>query len=123
MYRMKDRVITIADTIPDAMYMVRFGTVQMSAWGVTKKVGHGTLFGEMAILGLSPTGKRIRTSVALSVCELCVLTKAHFMELISCRPGFFDTLRQVSNMHLATLHYGSSLQIKFGLIVLLYLEP
>ena len=88
-YRMPGRVITLAGTVPDAMYMIRFGTVRIDGLGVRKNVSHGNLFGEMALMGLSLDGKRIRTSLAVSLCELCVLGKEHFQEIISTRPGDF----------------------------------
>ena len=88
-YRMPGRVITLAGTMPDAMYMIRFGTVRIDGLGVSKNVSHGNLFGEMALMGLSLDGKRIRTSLAVSLCELCVLGKEHFQEIISTRPGDF----------------------------------
>ena len=41
----------------------------------------GDVLGEMAILGLSHDGRRMRTSVCQTMCELCVLEKDDLMVL------------------------------------------
>jgi CRP-like cAMP-binding protein len=107
-YRSPGRIITVSGTIPDAMYMVRFGVVRIKglAGYQERDLFTGELFGEMALMGLSSDGKRVRTSVALTVCELCVLTQLDFMDLLTNRPGFFNLIRKVSRMHLARLHDG-----------------
>ena len=88
-YCVPGRIITVAGTVPDAMYMIRFGRVRIDGMSASKYISHGNLFGEMALMGLSVNGKRIRTSTAVSLCELCVLGKEHFEEIISMRPGDF----------------------------------
>ena len=51
--------IIVAGEMPDCMYMMRFGQVQLRGKGGKMRVATtGSLFGEMAILGLSPDGTR-----------------------------------------------------------------
>ena len=57
-----------AGTVPDALYIVRFGTVHLRGMGKRMRVlGPGDIFGEVALLGLSPDGLRLRTSKSDSV--------------------------------------------------------
>ena len=47
-YRMPGRVITLAGTVPDAMYMIRHGTVEVTGRHAVKFIlGRGQMFGEM----------------------------------------------------------------------------
>jgi len=51
-----------ARTEPDYLYIIRFGQVSVQSWSRYEVVMHvGDLFGELAILGLSPDGRRMRT--------------------------------------------------------------
>lgn len=63
----------------------------------------GAMFGEMAIMGLSPDGKRLRSSKALTVVELCELTKENFAEVLTVRPSFFNIVRKSCMQHIAWL--------------------
>ena len=63
----------------------------------------GAMFGEMAIMGLSPDGKRLRSSKALTVVELCELSKENFAEVLTVRPSFFNIVRKSCMQHIAWL--------------------
>jgi CRP-like cAMP-binding protein len=103
-YRMPGRVITVAGQKPDNMYMIRFGQVEIKSIGPTVRTATpGCIFGELAIMGLTPENKRIRTSIAVSVCELCELSKESFYDLIGSQGGFFGLIRRASQMHLLML--------------------
>ena len=99
-YRMADRVVTTAGEVPTAMYVIRFGTVNVrGVHGRVRRMRTGELFGEMAILGLTVDGKRCRSVTALSVCELCELSKEDFQDLLTSNPSFFNIIRQASRVH------------------------
>jgi CRP-like cAMP-binding protein len=103
-YRMPGRIITEAKTQPDAFYIVRFGAVSLKAKGMKEHiVTQGDLFGEMALLGLTMDGLRMRTAKALSVVELCSLSAKDFEELLVVRPGVLVLVREVCKLHLLGL--------------------
>lgn len=88
-YRMSDRQITTAGDEPEALYAIRFGTVVAhTSLGTTVTFQQGELFGEMAMLGLTKDGKRCRSAKALSVCELCELSRRDFLELLQKYSSF-----------------------------------
>ena len=88
-YRMKDRQITLAGDEPEAMYSIRFGSVVAETLlGTRVKFAQGELFGEMAMLGLTHDGKRCRSVKALSVCELCELSRHDFLDLLKTHSEF-----------------------------------
>ena len=95
--------ITTAGEEPDAMYIVRFGQVGVtSRHRIRRQFAVGELFGELAILGLSPTGLRVRTSVAQSVVELCKLDRQDFESLLQY-PSLFTVVKNAVNAHLANI--------------------
>ena len=103
-YRMPGRVITVAGTVPDYMYMIRFGQIEIRSIGPSVRTATpGSIFGELAIMGLTPSNVRIRTAVATSVCELCELSKESFHDLLASQGGFFGLIRRASQMHLLLL--------------------
>jgi CRP-like cAMP-binding protein len=84
---MPGRIITEAKTQPDALSIVRFGTVSLKAKGMKEqKVKQGDLFGEMALLGLTMDGLRMRTAKAVTVVEISSLSAKDFEELLVVRP-------------------------------------
>jgi len=89
-YRMPERVITVRDTKPDKMYIIRFGLVSIQGLGPkTVTASKGDLFGELALLGLTHNGLRMRTCVAISVCELCEFSWEDFEDVLKKQKGFF----------------------------------
>jgi hypothetical protein len=97
------RKITVAGEEPDAMYIIRFGHVEVrSRRGIRREFSVGDMFGEMAMVGMSPTGLRLRTSVALSVVELCKLETEDFMSLLQ-HPNLFTVVKNAVNTHLANM--------------------
>ena len=102
-YRMPGMQLTRAGSIPDAMYVVRFGTMRLHAQchGIARDYGPGELFGEIALLGLSPDGLRVRTSVAQSVVEYCELKRHDLHDLLLAHESMRQLLQQISQIHLA----------------------
>jgi CRP-like cAMP-binding protein len=103
-YRMPGRVITHAGTPPDFLYIVRFGHVSVKGWSMSPQLcAPGDIFGEMAMLGLSPDGLRMRTATATSVVELCQLATADLHELLAQRVNFFKIVKTVCQTHMVGL--------------------
>ena len=95
--------ITVAGEEPDAMYIIRFGQVRVtSRHRYSREFLEGDLFGEIAILGLSPTGLRVRSSVAKSVVELCKLERRDFESLLQ-HPSLLKVITNAVNTHLANM--------------------
>jgi hypothetical protein len=71
------------DEEPDAFFIVRAGDVLLSCKGARVAVARrGDVFGEIGLMGLTPSGRRMRTAVALTECELLRMSKDHFAHLI-----------------------------------------
>ena len=78
--------ITCEGEVPEHLYVVRLGTVQVSRKGEElATLQNGDLFGENALLGWSLDGKRNRESVALTMCDLCVLSRHDVEYLLGLR--------------------------------------
>ena len=88
----------------DALYVVRFGIVEVSVKGdrlfdATK----GDIIGENALLGLTHNGRRNRTCVAKTMCELCRLSRRDFFDLLEGCPTFRRVCTRMVLAHLARL--------------------
>lgn len=95
LYKTVGLSLTHAGDVPDAMYIVRTGVVGMQLHGREIAIARpGDVVGEMALLGLSQDGRRIRTSVCHTMCELCVITKEMLEELLYIE-GFRSPLRRM----------------------------
>lgn len=104
-YRMPGRIVTYAGAVPDSMYIIRFGKVATQGSGFRNRMlTQGDIFGEMALMGLTPDGLRCRTSTCMTVVELCELTVEDFQDLLRTRPGLLNLLREVSKMHVQYLN-------------------
>lgn len=69
-YCSKEEKLCEEDEEPDAMFIVRHGDILLSSNGEKIAVAQrGAMFGEIAMLGLTETGRRLRTAVSLSECE------------------------------------------------------
>jgi hypothetical protein len=129
MYRMPGRVITRERTAPDFMYFVRFGQVAIkSRWRPGELVDElsglreieqkprilemGDIFGELALLGLSPDGLRMRTATAVSVVELCQLAEKDLHQLLIHEKGFFELLQDVCRNHVYGLRMAKELIVQ-----------
>ena len=64
----------------------------------------GAMFGEMAILGLSPNGRRLRSATTISHCELVELPKKALTEVMVMKPAFFNIVRKACSLHLEWLN-------------------
>jgi CRP-like cAMP-binding protein len=100
--------LTAEGEYPDAMYIVRFGTVEVKVQGETVLTAEtGDLFGENALLGLTSDGKRNRSSFAKTMCEICALRKEDLWDLLkieSFRRPFSTLVHQhISRLDSSTL--------------------
>lgn len=75
-YKTMGLELTREGEVPDALYIVRYGALSVFHRG--KEIGTvraGDVIGEMDLLGFSLGGFRTRTTVCISMCELCQLSK------------------------------------------------
>jgi len=103
MYKTKGLELTRAGEVPDALYVVRYGALSIFHQG--KEIGmarRGDVLGEMALLGLSTDGLRLRTTLCISMCELCRLGKEELVELLAME-AFRMPLRRMLGLYLADL--------------------
>ncbi len=102
-YKTDDIWVTREGDIPDALYIVRFGVVSMYA--KSRFLGNadsGDIFGENALLGLTPDGKRNRSAICITMCELCELRKDDLDELLRME-DFRRAIRVLVHSHLASM--------------------
>ena len=93
---------------PDALYIVRFGTVCVCVNGeVLVEARCGDLFGENALLGLTRDGRRNRSAFAQTMCEVCVLRKPDLMALLKLE-GFRRPFSAMVHTHISTLDTGAT---------------
>ena len=93
-----------AGEYPDALYMIRHGEVEVKGRQSIKVIlGRGQIFGEMALMGLTPDGRRIRTASGLTHCEFCVLSREDFEQLLSSDTDICQVVRQTVMSHIALL--------------------
>jgi hypothetical protein len=79
--------------------------VELCGIGGKKRIARiGAMFGEMAILGLSPNGRRLRSATTISHCELVELPKEALTEVMVMKPAFFNIVRKACNLHLEWLN-------------------
>ena len=96
--------ITTEGTDPDALYIVRFGVVDLVRQKqVLKQIGRGEMFGENALMGLSKKGVRTRTAIARTMVELCELSSDALLELMVQVDDFFTKITHLVNGHLKYL--------------------
>jgi len=100
--------ITIEGREPDSMYVVRHGHVQLfKGEQMLQKIGPGNMFGEIAIMGLTPDGRRWRSSQSVTQVELLQLKKDRFVPILLQNADIrkrFMTLasRQIERLRLST---------------------
>ena len=76
-------VLTTAGEVPDALYIVRSGRLSIQFEGFEiAKARAGDVAGEMALFGLSPNGRRLRSAVCQTMCELCMITVDNLKKLM-----------------------------------------
>ena len=124
-YRMADRLITEEGQEPDAMYVIRFGRVAVSAKKVDLGIFvTGQLFGEMAMIGLTRDGRRARTTRTQSVCELCTLTRNDFEDLLCHHTSFLQAMRMVSHLHVSRMRAAirNSDKVDLDLMRVMYID-
>ena len=79
--------------------------MELRGIGGKKRIARlGAMFGEMAILGLSPNGRRLRSAWTVAVCELVELPKEALTQVMVMRPSFFDLVRKACTLHLEWLN-------------------
>ena len=96
--------ITCEGEVPEHMYVVRLGTVQVSRKGEElATLQCGDIFGENALLGWALDGKRNREAVALTMCDLCVLSRQDVNHLLEYHNSFYWAVRKIIDAHSASL--------------------
>ncbi|EKX36405.1 hypothetical protein GUITHDRAFT_145771 [Guillardia theta CCMP2712] len=97
-------IIMKEDEVPTHLYVVRIGRVELSKKSSTLMIAEkGAIFGENAIFGLSPTGRRTRTACALTMCELCMLSVDDVRFLLEEKKSFSYTLQNLLTSHFSSL--------------------
>lgn len=113
-YRMPGRVVTTAGTVPESFYFIRFGTMSLKGMGMKPRlITQGDIFGEMALLGLTPNGLRLRTCTAISVVELCEMQWDDFQDLLISQKLLLTKLREVTYLHVHSLRFSLGQAQKF----------
>jgi len=96
--------ITSEGEVPDALYIVRFGAVSVSVQSeLVMEAGPGDIFGENEILGLTMEGRRNRTCIAKTSCELCRLNTEDLYSLLRSCPDLQRRCRLLVDAHLRNL--------------------
>ncbi len=86
-------VIFAAGDTGERMYVVKSGTVSLGSGDqVVEEVGHGGLFGEMALLGSRP---RSLNATAVTDCELVAIEAGRFWYLVQETPYFAQVVMRV----------------------------
>jgi len=82
------------------MYIVRSGilSVQTSDGLEISQAKSGDVAGEMALLGLSPDGNRLRSSECVTLCEFCTISVVHLKALMKYN-GFRVPLRRLLSIY------------------------
>jgi len=102
-YKSEDIQVTKEGDRPDALYIVRFGIVSMYARSrFLGNANPGEIFGENALLGLTPDGKRNRSTFAKTMCELCELRKEELHELLKIE-HFRREIKVLVHSHLSSM--------------------
>ena len=102
-YKTEGMEVTVAGDIPDALYIVRFGVVSVTMHQIELfEAESGDVIGENALLGLTLDGRRQRTCIAKTMCELCKLNKKDFGYLLNIQ-AFRRPFRMMVQAHLANL--------------------
>jgi CRP-like cAMP-binding protein len=101
LYKTMGLQLTAAGEIPDAMFIVRSGMLSvLNAHGKQIMTAQpGDVVGEMALLGLSADGRRLRSSSCLTMCELVCIEKEDLEELMSIE-GFRLPLRRMLSQYI-----------------------
>ena len=100
LYKTEGNQMTTAGELPDAMYIVRSGMLAVMHNGKHTFIARpGDVVGEMALLGLSANGRRLRTSTCLTMCELVYFEKDDLDDLMGLE-GFRLPLRRMLSQYM-----------------------
>ena len=103
-YRAAGSELVTAGKPGEAVYLVRFGVVELFvAHQLLKTCYSGDLVGENALLGLTPDGKRSISAKTKTMSELCVLYTDDFNQLMLECPSFRATVARACEMHIGFL--------------------
>ena len=104
MYRAAGSEIVTAGKPGEALFLVRFGVVEIFLGGrLLKSCYRGDLVGENALLGLTPDGKRSISAKTKTMSELCMLKTEDFNQLLLECPIFLQTVTRACEMHIEWL--------------------
>jgi hypothetical protein len=91
-------------TNADALYLVRFGVVELFHKNkYLKSCSTGDLVGENGVLGVTADGRRAIHATAKTMTELCSLSVENFQHLLQECPSFFATVSRSVELHVERL--------------------
>jgi CRP-like cAMP-binding protein len=91
-------------TNADALYLVRFGVVELFHKDkYLKSCSTGDLVGENGVLGVTADGRRAIHATAKTMTELCSLSVEDFQHLLTECPSFFATVSRSVELHVERL--------------------
>lgn len=103
-YCSPSEILCAEDEEPDSLFVVRNGDVLLSCKGENVAIcQRGQMFGELGMLGLTETGRRLRTAVSISECELLRMSKENFKALILSHGELRVSYRKLVARHLGIL--------------------
>ena len=109
-YRMRSftcyegNTITVEGEVATHLYVVRLGSVRVTRKGEELAIlERGEIFGENAIFSWSCDGKRTRTAVAQTMCDLIVLSAEDVEYLLDEYNSFYFCVRRMIDAHSARL--------------------
>jgi CRP-like cAMP-binding protein len=101
---MEGTTVSTEGEVATHLYLVRLGLVRITRKGEDLAVlERGEMFGENAIFSWSCDGKRTRTAVALTLCDLCVLSVQDVVHLLEEHNSFYFSVRRIVDAHSARL--------------------
>jgi hypothetical protein len=103
-YRAAGSNLFTAGSHAEALYLVRFGVVELFHNDMyLKSCYSGDLVGENAVLGITADGKRTMQAKTKTMCELCTLYIQDFTHLLEEYPQFLDTVSRTCELHVERL--------------------
>ena len=96
--------VTTEGEVATDLYIVQLGSVRITREGMELAIlERGEMFGENAIFSWSCDGKRTRTAVTLTSCDLCMLSVEDVEHLFEEYNSFYLSVRRIVAAHSACL--------------------
>lgn len=92
--------------LAETFHMVRYGVVDVfHEDNLVLSARPGDLFGESAIFGLVPDGRRKRLAISRTVCEIGSLRKQDLLELLQEHRSFRKTFDRMMQLHISSIQH------------------